>query len=75
MITHPGCQKPSYATGCNRDVKIDVKKYCMFTNACVCPRTLSMFFIADWRSYISPAVRPELYQSNTGIAGLNLDQG
>ena len=74
MITHPGRKEPSYATAWNHYVKIDLKKYCVFTSACVCERTLSMFFIAGLRIYISPAVRSELYQSNTGIAGLNLGQ-
>jgi len=72
-MNHAGRQKPSYATGWNHDVKIDVKKYYVFTSACVCQRTLSTFFVVGWRSYVSPAVRPALYQSNTGIAGL--DQG
>jgi hypothetical protein len=73
-ITHPGRQKPSYATGWNHDVKIDLKKYCVFTSACICQRTLSMFFIAGFRIYVSPVMRSELYQSNTGITGLNLDK-
>jgi len=74
VITHPERQKPSYATAWNHYVKIDLKKYCVFTSACVGQRTVSMFFIPGLRIYISPAVRSELYQSNTGIAGLNLDQ-